>query len=228
MARRLRIRWAPDSAVDARLALPPKGRGPASVGVGVVLAHGAGAGQHHRFMVDVRDGLAAAGFPTMTFDYAYTEAGRKAPDRLDRLLAVHLAAAERMSGYVDRVVLAGKSMGGRIGSHLAGDQDWPACGLAYYGYPLVALGKSDPRPTSHLDAITVPQLFLAGTRDALGPIKLIRAVAAAVPDGAIYEVDEGDHSFRVPKRTGRTQAEVMDGLVAATAAWLAGLTASRH
>ena len=187
---------------------------------GIVLAHGAGAGHDHPWMVTMRDGLGSAGFTVMTFNYAYTEAGRKSPDRLPRLLRVHRAAADLLAGHCDTVVLAGKSMGGRVGSHLAGDEAWPAAALVYFGYPLVALGKSEPRSTTHLRSISAPQLFWAGSRDRLGPPELISSVAAGVPDGTMEVVTDGDHSFTVLKRTARTQGEVMADIVARTAAFI--------
>ena len=159
----------------------------------------------------------------MTFDYAYTSEGRKAPDRLEKLLAVHEAAADRMAGYVDGVVIAGKSMGGRVGSHLVGDRNWPATGLVYYGYPLVPLGKTEPRPTDHLERITVPQLFFAGTRDRLSPLGALRPVVTTLAAASLHEINDGDHSFKVPKRAGRDHGAVLDELVAVTVSWLAGL-----
>lgn len=216
MTRRLRIKWAPGEAVDARLAMPRDPRG-----VGVLLAHGAGAGQHHPFMEHLRRSLGEAGYPTMTFDYSYTNARRRAPDRMPKLLAVHRAAADRLSSYVPKVVVAGKSMGGRVGSHLVGDELWPAAGLVYYGYPLVPLGKTEARPVDHLQRITVPQLFFAGSRDRLSPLAALRPVVASLPAAALHEIDDGDHSFKVPKRAGRTSAEVLDELVATTVSWLA-------
>lgn len=191
--------------------------------LGVLLAHGAGAGQNHPWITTVRDGIAAGGWPVMTFDYRYTSLGRKSPDRMPTLLEVHRAAAETLAARCGRVVLAGKSMGGRVASHLVGDEDWPAAGLVYYGYPLVAMGKSEPRDTSHLRRIEVPQLFFAGTRDRLGPPALISEVAESVPSGRVIVVDDGDHSFKVPKRAGLTHEEVLAGIVADTNSWLEAL-----
>lgn len=214
MARRLIIKWGSGEKVTARLSVPRR-----SNGVGMLVAHGAGAGQDHVFMVNLREALAAQGFTTMTFNYAYTEAGRKAPDRLPKLLAVHLAAADRLRTYCDDVILAGKSMGGRVGSHLAGDDGWKAAGLVYFGYPLVPLGKPEPRDTSHLLRIEAPQLFLAGSRDRLSPPDLIVPLAAGIP-GALAEIIEGgDHSFKVPKRLGRSQDEIIARLAELTAEW---------
>jgi predicted alpha/beta-hydrolase family hydrolase len=191
--------------------------------LGLLLAHGAGAGQEHPWIATVRDGLAAEGWPVLTFNYRYTEAGRKSPDRMPTLLAVHRVAATALADRCDRVVLAGKSMGGRVGSHLVGDEDWPAVGLIYYGYPLVAMGKGEPRDTTHLRDIEVPQLFFAGTRDRLGPPALIADVAASVPQGRLVVVEDGDHSFKVPKRAGRSNEEVFAEIVADTSAWLSAL-----
>ena len=200
--------------MTARLVVPPHNKG-----VGVLLAHGAGAGQDHPFMVTLRDALASRGFTTLTFNYAYTEAGRRAPDRLPKLLVVHRAAADRLATYCDEVILGGKSMGGRVGSHLAGDEGWNAAGLVYFGYPLVPLGKPEPRDTSHLLSIEAPQLFLAGGRDRLGPPALIVPLAARLPRARAEIIEDGDHSFKVPKKLGRTQDEVIGQLATSTADW---------
>lgn len=215
VARRLVIRWGAGEKVTARLVVP----GDAG-GTGVLLAHGAGAGQDHPFMVTLREALAAHGLTVMTFNYAYTEAARRAPDRVPKLLAVHTAAADRLATYCDRVVIAGKSMGGRVGSHLVGDDDWPAHAVVYYGYPLVPLGKGTPRDTSHLNRISARQLFFAGTRDRLSPLDSVVPLAAALPAATVEVIEGGDHSFKVPKAAGRTHEEVIAGLADTTTKWL--------
>lgn len=189
-------------------------------GVGVLLAHGAGAGQDHPWIVAVRDGLARRGLYVMSFNYRYTEAGRRAPDRMSTLLDVHRAAAEALAERCDRVVLAGKSMGGRVGSHLVGDEGWPAAGLVYFGYPLVPVGKGDPRSTDHLEKIGLPQLFIAGSRDRLSPPTLMAPIAAAVADGTFEIVTDGDHSFKVLKRSPKSNEEVLDDVTATAADWI--------
>lgn len=215
MTRRLRIEWAAGEKVTAKLALPSPARP-----TGVVLAHGAGAGQDHSFLVAVRRGLAAAGYPTLSFDYPYMEAGRRAPDRLPRLLQCHRAATDRLGEYVDRVVLAGKSMGGRVGSHLAGDDGYPAAALVYLGYPLVPVGKTEARPTGHLHRIPGPQLFVSGTRDRLAPLPLLESVVGDLRGATLVPVDGADHSYRVPKSTGLSVEAVTGRVIGIVTDWL--------
>jgi predicted alpha/beta-hydrolase family hydrolase len=200
--------------VTARLAVPD-----AAVGPAVLLAHGAGAGQDHPFLVGLRDRLAAAGHVTMTFDYPYVEAGRRAPDRSDVLISCHRAALARLMRYESRVILAGRSMGGRIASHLAAS-GVPVAGLVYYGYPLLPPGKTQPRPTDHLDAVGAPMLFVTGTRDALAPRGLLEPVVHRLRWASLHFVPEADHSFRLPKRAGTSEAETLDGLAAVTITWM--------
>jgi len=186
----------------------------------VLLAPGAGAGQDHPWLRFMRGALAGEGFPTMTFDYRYAARGRKAPDRLPVLVDVHEAAAEALRLRFDRLVLAGKSMGGRVGSHLVADRGVEAEALVYYGYPLVPMGRGEPRDVSHLRRIDVPQLFFAGTRDRLSPPDAITRVAAELPSAGVEVISDADHSFRVPKRAGRTHEEVLAGLAASTGVFL--------
>lgn len=188
--------------------------------VGIALAHGAGAGQDHPWMVTMRDGLAAAGLTVLTFDYPYMAAGRKAPDRADRLLDAHAAAVTRLRDECDDIVLAGKSMGARMGSHLAGDRGEPVAGLVHYGYPLVAIGRTEARDIDHLARIAAPQLFFVGTRDRLCPVNLIRSVVDDLAGAELIVIDHADHSFSIPKQSGTTTAEVLAGLATVTAAWL--------
>ncbi len=188
---------------------------------GLLLAHGAGLGQDHEWMTYVRDGLAERGVPVLTFNYPYMEAGRKAPNRLPVLMDCHRAAVAELASRVERVVLAGKSMGGRVGSHLAAE-DGGFAGVVFYGYPLVAMGKTEPRDTSHLHEVGAPMLFVQGTRDRMGPLDLVRPLVDSLSDASLQVVEEGDHSFRVPKRTGRTVEEVLDEVVQVTLEWVEG------
>ncbi|MCZ7533525.1 MAG: hypothetical protein M5U23_08990 [Acidimicrobiia bacterium] len=213
MARTLKIKTSLGS-VTGKLSMPQTPRR-----TGVVLAHGAGAGQSHPWMVGMRDRLTAFGFPTLTFNYLYTEWGRKAPDRLPKLIEVHTAAANRLATYTDDVVLAGKSMGGRVGGHVVADAGFPAVGLVYFGYPIVAMGKTTPRNTEHLAAVAAPQLFISGTRDPMGPSDLVEAVAASVPNGSYAPIADGDHSLVPRKSTGRTLEDSLDLACEIVDAW---------
>lgn len=189
-----------------------QGDGPTTI----VLAHGAGAGQDHPFMAGMRERLSAK-HRVVTFDYPYVAAGRRAPDRLPTLLACHRAVVASVGG--DRVVLGGKSMGGRVSSHL----DAPdAAAYFFLGYPLVPIGKKEPRDTSHLDAIAVPMLFVQGERDRLGPPDLLDPIVARLGRATMAVVPDADHSFKVPKRAGITPAEMLDHLTGVVSDWLAG------
>jgi predicted alpha/beta-hydrolase family hydrolase len=90
----------------------------------------------------------------------------------------------------------------------------------YLGYPLVPLGKGEPRDTGHLARIGTPQLFVTGARDRLGPLPLIEPLVVALPDAELMVVDDGDHSLRVTKASARTDAEVLATVVGAIAAWI--------
>lgn len=204
----------PHGAVPGTLEVVP------ASSIGIVLAHGAGAGRQHPWMTAMRDMLVAGGVSVLTFDYAYMAAGRRAPDRLDKLIDVHECAAREMESRVGMTVLAGKSMGGRVGGHLVSLERCRVSGVAYLGYPLVPIGRTEPRPTDHLATMDVPQLFISGSRDAMGPVDLIRGVAGSVPLGEVVIIDSGDHSFVPLKRTGLTLEDTMRTAVGAVAAWL--------
>ncbi len=186
----------------------------------ILLAHGAGLGQHHPWMVGLRERLVNAQRTVGTFDYLYMHVGRKAPDRLPKLLDVHEAAARHLEDRVGSLILAGKSMGGRVGSHLVAEGRFDAAGLVYLGYPLVAMGKTEPRDTTHLETITSPQLFISGTRDRMGPTATIERVAGAAQSATVVFIEGGDHSLTPLKRTGRSIEDSLDIAVAAMENWV--------
>jgi predicted alpha/beta-hydrolase family hydrolase len=187
--------------------------------VPILFAHGAGLGQRHDWMVAMRSRFVAAGHLVMSFDYLYMHEGRKAPDRLPKLLDVHEAAASALEKITDDMVLVGKSMGGRVGAHLVAQGRSGASGLVYLGYPLVAMGKTEPRAIDHLLEIQAPQLFVSGTRDRMGPAATITSVAAAVPHGTMAFIEDGDHSLVPRKKSGRTLEENLDAALDAVEAW---------
>lgn len=191
---------------------------------GVLLAHGAGVGQQHELMLRLRGGVNAAGFPVMTFDYPYMAAGRKAPDRPPKLLACHRAATAVLREQVgERVVLAGRSMGGRMASHLAAEGE-PCDGLILFSYPLHPPGRPEKLRVEHLPAIKQPVLSFVGTRDAFATRQLYDEHLGSLPNVTTHWLEDADHSYRVRKKvTGRTKDEVIDEIIEATVGWLSGL-----
>lgn len=169
-------------------------------------------------MLRMRDALAGHGYPTMTFDYPYIEAGRRRPDHSSKLEECHLAAAARLGEYAERLVLAGKSMGGRIGGHVASQAG--ATALVFFGYPFVSISGTS-RPLEHLGDDT-PKLFVSGSRDRMGPSGRVRRAVGSLPNAEALLIEGGDHSLQLPKSSGRSLDETLDAVAEATAAWLEG------
>ena len=168
----------------------------------LVLAHGAGAGQQSRFMVDAARAFAARGITTATFDFPYVTQGRSVPDKAPVLEASwrDAIAAARADARLASLPLfiGGKSMGGRIASHVAAQGPEGVAGLVFLGYPLHPPGRPDQRRDKHLPAIAQPMLFVQGTRDPFGTADEIRALLPALNSRAhLFEVADGDHSFKV-------------------------------
>ncbi len=184
----------------------------------LVLAHGAGAGQTSPFMTRFAGGMALRGISTATFDFPYMAARRKVPDRAPVLEqswreALEAATAE-LAGLP--LVIGGKSMGGRIASHIAAQGCAGVDGLVFLGYPLHPPGKPEQRRDAHLPAIREPILFVQGTRDAFGTAAEIAALLPSLQHAQLHEVDGGDHSFKVSGRKG----DVLEGIMDAVAAWI--------
>ena len=201
-------------------------------GVTLVLAHGAGAGQSSPFMVRFATGLASRGLDVLTFNFLYTEQRRRVPDRTERLEACYRAtiAAARSYGPFGRnaLFIGGKSMGGRIASHLAAaDTDAAARairGLILLGYPLHPPGKPDQLRAAHLTHIRVPMLFVQGFRDPFGTPAELRPVLDRLPAPVtLHVVENGDHSLAPPKRSllavDQIHGQVQDAIVQ----WVKGL-----
>jgi predicted alpha/beta-hydrolase family hydrolase len=191
-----------------------------------VLAHGAGAGMRHAFMEAMAEALAKCGVATMRYQFPYTEAGRKRPDHRRTLLATVRAAVARGRREARGIPLfaGGKSMGGRMTSLAASAEALPGvAGLAFLGFPLHAPGKEGTERADHLFDVGVPTLFVQGTRDKLANLDLLRPVLRRVGKSAeLFVVDGGDHSLKVPKRSGRTDDEVHAEVAAHMAAWFLG------
>ena len=193
---------------------------------GLLLAHGAGAGQQSRFMVETSRALAGRGITTATFDFPYITKGRSAPDKAPVLEAAwrDAIAAARADKAVAKLPLfiGGKSMGGRIASHVAAQGVEGIAGLVFLGYPLHPPGRPDTRRDAHLPAIKEPMLFVQGTRDEFGTSAEIRELLPRLnPNAALFEVADGDHSFKVRvKVTGRPQQAIIDEIYDQVAAFI--------
>lgn len=188
-----------------------------------VLGHGAGAGMRHPFMETIARLLAQRNIATYRYQFPYMEAGRRSPDP-PRILELTVRAAIDSAIGLARglpIVAGGKSMGGRIASHVAAHDCPPELhGLVFLGYPLHAPKKPAVKRAAHLSEIRVPMLFVQGTRDDLADLDLLRPIVAGLGDGAtMHVVDGGDHSFRVPKRSGRTAEQVMNDIADAISRW---------
>lgn len=165
----------------------------------LVVAHGAGAGMEHPFLVGFCRTLVAHGVATMRFNFPYIEAGRRSPDPEAVLRAAWLSAFEMATrGAEGRAVLAGgKSLGGRIASMCVAD-GMPAAGLVFLGYPLHPPGKPERIRDEHLYRVRVPMLFLQGTVDPFAQPTYLRRVLAKLGDLATHvPIEGGDHSFNV-------------------------------
>jgi predicted alpha/beta-hydrolase family hydrolase len=201
---------------------------PADAFAVLVLGHGAGAGMRSPFMAGFAEAIGRLGVATLRFDFPYMQAGRRAPDRAPVLLEASRAAfAEGVERAGGRPVLAGgKSMGGRIAS-MAAAEGMAAAGLVFLGYPLHPPGRPDRIRDAHLDAVSVPMLFLQGTRDPFAwPDLLAGVIARLEPRAELLSVAGGDHSFRVAGGP-RDGAVVAAGLAEPVAAFVRRVAAAR-
>ena len=196
----------------------------------VLLAHGAGSDMHGTALLAVADALTAAKIPSLRFNYPYRSAGRNAPDRpkvleaATREAAAELATRAKLSP--ERLVLGGRSMGGRYCSMVVGaaDDPLPALGLLMLSYPLHAAGKPEKPRVEHFPAITVPVLFVSGTRDSLaGRDALTNAAKAIRGTTTFHWIETADHGYRPLKASGRTTDDVLTEVAAAATGWVAGL-----
>ncbi|MPZ69337.1 MAG: dienelactone hydrolase [Actinobacteria bacterium] len=200
--------------------------GPKAAPRTIVIAHGAGAGMDHIFMEHMTKGLTGLGHQVVRFNFRYVEAGKKAPDRQPVLEETYAAVAEHVrSKAKGALVLGGKSMGGRIASNIAASGT-AADGLVFFGYPLHPPGRPERIRDAHLKEITCPMLFIEGTRDPFCPLDTLKKVLRKVPAStSTHVIEGGDHSFKVPKSSGRSTDEAWDEVVDAASGFLSELGA---
>ena len=188
-----------------------------------VFAHGAGAGMTHAFMEAVAAGLGKRDIATLRYQFPYMEKGSKRPDPPAVAQAAVRAAVEQAARACAGLPLlaGGKSFGGRMTSQAqAKSALGGVVGLAFFGFPLHPAGKPSHERATHLVDVHVPMLFLQGTRDKLAEPDLLRPIVDGLrPRATLYLVEGADHSFHVPARSGRNDAEVMDDVLDAFATW---------
>src|SRR5712664_4600715 len=189
----------------------------------LVLANGAGAGMSHPFREKLADELAGVGVATLRYQFPYIEARRRAPDEPAVLTATVVAAVRAAAQAAPGLPLlaGGKSMGGRMTSQAAAQHELDGVrGLVFFGFPLHPPKQPGTKRADHLAKLTVPMLFLQGTRDTLADLTLLRPVCAKLASRATLHVIEiADHSFHVLKSSGRTDAQVLCELAETTASW---------
>jgi len=192
--------------------------------VTIILGHGAGADQTSRFMVEFAEGLAARGCNAATFNFPYTEHGRKIPDPAQKLEACWSAVIEAVPSHAGlantRLIIGGKSMGGRIASQVAASGSQGARGLVFLGYPLHPPGRPDKLRSEHLSRIGLPMLFVQGSRDSFGTPDELRPILESLrPQPLLHVIAEGDHSFKVPKKGVLSQKQVYESVLDEVARW---------
>jgi len=189
----------------------------------LVLAHGAGAGMKHPFLEKLSGELAGVGVATLRYQFPYMEQRRRIPDSPAVLTATVAAAVRAASEAAPGLPLfaGGKSMGGRMTSHAAGQSLLDGVrGLVFYGFPLHPPNRPGTSRADHLPKVSVPMLFLQGTRDTFADLKLLRPICEKLePRATLHVIDNADHSFHMPKSSGRSDAEVLKELVETTVGW---------
>jgi predicted alpha/beta-hydrolase family hydrolase len=196
---------------------------PAEARACYVLAHGAGAGMAHPFMAAVAEGLAERAIATLRYQFPYMERGSKRPDTpkvAQAAVRAAVAEAARLAPGLP-LIAGGKSFGGRMTSQAQAASPLPGVrGLAFLGFPLHAPGKPSDERGKHLFDVQVPLLFLQGTRDDLADLSLLQPLVEKLGSRSTLKVfPDADHSFHVSARTGRKDADVMQEVLDAFAAW---------
>ena len=192
-----------------------------------VLAHGAGAGMHHPFMAAVAAELAPRGIATLRYQFPAMERGARRPDPpqvAQTTVRAAAAAARRLLPDIP-LIAGGKSFGGRMTSQAQASAPLQGVrGLAFLGFPLHPAGRPSQDRAKHLFAVKIPMLFLQGTRDALATLDQLQPLCDALGARATLKLfQDADHSFHLPARTGRTDAQVRGEMLDALAAWIDGL-----
>jgi predicted alpha/beta-hydrolase family hydrolase len=233
MPHKLRVDITPSDHVTA-IAYPAAASGETLATY--ILAHGAGGNQLSPWIVQFATAAAARGIGVVTFNFLYSEQRRGLPDKNDKLEACWRKVVEAwhdgtfaksLGESGGHLLIGGKSMGGRIASQIAAGDPGASpgmaevAGLVFLGYPLHPPGKPEQLRSRHMPAIRVPMLFVQGARDAFGTPEELRPILAILKAPAqLLVIEEGDHSFKVPKVAGRKQSQVFDFVLDGIEDWL--------
>jgi uncharacterized protein len=227
MPERFHVEVAPGQIVTA-IEYPAATRHLANITL--ILGHGAGADQTSDFMVSFATALAERGIDVVTFNFMYSEYGRRVPDPNSRLQSCYRRVIESVRGRSTsgplKLAIGGKSMGGRIASQVAASGAGALAGLVFLGYPLHPPGKPQRPRAAHLPEIEAPMLFVQGSRDAFGtPDELKSIIDRLDPPPDLYVVETGDHSFKVLKSAKIGQQEVYAAIQDRIDTWLRKISA---
>lgn len=188
----------------------------------IIVAHGAGAGMDHPFMEELAGEISSLHGTVIRFNFPYISQGRKMPGSPKEAIAAiqKIYDHARIAFPGLPVILAGKSYGGRMNSHwVTGHPDADVCGLIYLGFPLHPPGKASTARAEHLSQIRLPQLFIQGTNDSLANYEMISGVADGLEQATLHTIPGGDHSFKVPKKTGRAYKEIIKEIAHVADQW---------
>ncbi len=191
-----------------------------------VFAHGAGAGMAHKSMAAIAEGLAERGIATLRYNFLYMERGSGRPDAPALAHKAVRAAIAKATELAPQLPLfaGGKSFGGRMTSQAQALSPLPnARGLIFFAFPLHPAGKPSDERAKHLDDVAVPMLFLQGSNDALASLDLLKPVVKHLGKRATLALfADADHSFHVPAKSGRKDADVLTEILDAAAGWVIG------
>ena len=203
--------------VDALLLKP---RAPTAV---MVLAHGAGANLRHHHMTNIAEGLLANDIATLRFNFPYMQQGKPRTDNLPTCIEAFSAAIKLVKSKVRKapLYLGGHSFGGRMASHYAAEtQDERLQGLIFFSFPLHNAKKPEIKRAAHLESISVPMLFLSGTRDGLADLALLKPIIGNLANTTLHPLETADRSFKILKRTRKSTEDIYTEATRVAASWI--------
>jgi predicted alpha/beta-hydrolase family hydrolase len=221
-AERLTLDVSPEQSVSALWCVPTAAQSC------LVLGHGAGAGMEHASMQALADALAEQRVASLRYQFPYMERGSRRPDPPPLCHATVRAAASRAHALLPDTPLfaGGRSFGGRMTSQAQAIEPLTAVrGVVFFAFPLHPADEPSITRAAHLNKIAVPMLFLQGTKDKLAAPELLASVVAQLARATLHAIDDADHSFHVPARSGRTDAQVLQSVVLYCAHWMTSAAA---